>query len=119
MTTYSWTFSTLCAYVEKAGESDVVYRVDWVFSGVDEAGYSARAAGNSMCDYEAGDPFIPLSDLEQSDVQGWVTTSLGADEIAALTASIDTQIAVLANPTEKVVRVMPWSSDAAEGDIAL
>ena len=109
MTTYSWTFSTLCAYVDKAGESDVVYRVDWVYSGVDEAGYSARAAGTSACDYEAGDPFIPFSDLEQSDVQGWVTTSLGADEVAALTAKIDTQIAALVTPTELVVRVMPWS----------
>ena len=93
MTTYSWTFSTLCAYVEKAGESDVVYRVDWVYRGVDEA----------------GNPFISFSDLEQSDVQGWVTTSLGADEIAALTAKIDTQIAGLVTPTELVVRVMPWS----------
>ena len=109
MTTYSWTFSTLCAYVDKAGESDVVYRVDWVYSGVDDAGYSARIAGSSPVAYETGEPFIPLSDLEKSDVQGWVTTEVGADRIATLTARIDAEIAALVTPTELVVRVMPWS----------
>ena len=116
MTTYSWTFSALYCYVEEAGESDVVYRVDWVFVGEDDPAYSVNAAGTVQCDYEAGDPFISFSDLTQSDVQGWVTASLGADEIAALTASIDTQLAALVHPTELIVREMPWASDPAEVD---
>ena len=109
MTTYSWTFSTLYCNVEQADESDVVYRVDWIYSGVDGAGYAARARGTSPVAYEAGAPFIPLSDLEKSDVQGWVTTEVGADRIATLTAKIDTEIAALVTPTQLVVREMPWS----------
>jgi len=83
--------------------------VDWVYSGMDEAGYAARARGTSPVAYEAGEPFIPLSDLEESDVQGWVTTILGADEIAALTAKIDAEIAALVTPTQLVIRDMPWA----------
>ena len=108
MTTYSWTFSVLYCDTEKAGQEDVVYQVLYSYRGVESAGYTASVPGTARCDYESGDPFIPLADLQPSDVEGWVTTSLGPDGIEALAAEVDILIADQMAPKQIVVTEMPW-----------
>ena len=113
MITYNWMFFALYCDTEKSGQEDVVYEVGWIYEGVDADGYSAQVRGTVNCDYEAGDPFIAFADLQLSDVEGWVTTILGVDEIAALAADIDIQIANAIAPKQVVIYEMPWAEAAA------
>jgi hypothetical protein len=67
--------------------------------------YSSVATGE--CDYtQSGDTFIPYEDLTQDMVIGWVKESLGAENVAALEANLDAQIAA----KKAVIDGVPWNT---------
>jgi hypothetical protein len=43
--------------------------------------------------------FKAFGDLKASDVQGWVETAMGSDDVTTLKAGLDAQIALLITPT--------------------
>lgn len=108
--TYEWIFTALDCYVEAEGQANVVYQVRFALRG-DDGDHTGQVGGTVACTYTAGDPFIEFDDLQQSDVEGWATTNLGADEVAMLKSNIDAQIAEEVAPTRESHTTMPWADD--------
>ena len=87
-------------------ESDVIYNVHWRLNGSDDANNDAD--GNPQSGSVYGSIGLDVSDLSSftafasvslANVQAWVEAALGSDEVAALKASIDAQIAKKVTPT--------------------
>jgi len=94
--TYSWDCKTVDTYPTQDSFSDVVYNVHWRLTGTDESGeHSATVIGTQTISVETIDAetFVAFEDLTHDDIVGWVETEMGADRVAELQASLDSQIA--------------------------
>ena len=94
--TYKWLIPSMEAYVEKDGESNVIFRVNWVYIGEEDI-YSGMESGMEDYTYTAGDPFVPYADTEAFEdvVIGWLEGSL---DMPAMQADIDAKIELEKNP---------------------
>lgn len=94
--TYKWIIPSMEAYVEKEGESNVIFRVQWVYVGEEDI-YQAVETGMQDYTYTAGDPFVPYADTEAFEdvVIGWLEGSL---DMPAMQADIDAKIELEKNP---------------------
>ena len=103
---YTWDVSTFDTYPTKDSKSDVVYNVHWRLTATDDTNkdsdgnnWAATSYGSQGVDTSDLSSFTAFADLKASDVQGWVEAALGADEVTAMKASLDSQIAELITPT--------------------
>ena len=103
---YTWDVSTVDTYPTKDSKSDVVYNVHWRLTATDDTNkdsdgnnWTATSYGSQGVDTSDLSSFIAFADLKASDVQGWVEAALGADEVTALKAGLDAQIAEKITPT--------------------
>lgn len=108
---YTWDVSNVDTYPSHTDsssntESDVIYNVHWRLKGSDDA--NKDADGNPQTGEVYGSQSLDVSDLSSftafasvklSNVQGWVEAALGSDEVKALKAGIDAQIAEKVKPT--------------------
>jgi len=90
----------------------VVHNVHWRLTGSDSSNkdsdgnpQTATVYGSQGVSTDDLSSFINWSDLKASDVQGWVEAGLGADEVKALKANVDAQIAEKVSPSS-VVKVL-------------
>ncbi len=96
---YTWNVSTVDVK-EIDGNADTVFNVHWKLTGTDDANdESATVYGSIGLDTEDLSDFIPFADLTVSDVQGWVETAMGEEEVQAKKDGLDAQIAELVTPT--------------------
>ena len=103
---YTWDVSTCDTYPSKSGKSNVVHNVHWQLTGSDSSNkdsdgnpQTATVYGSQSVSTDDLSSFINWSDLKASDVQGWVEAGLGSDEVTALKANVDAQIAEKVTPT--------------------
>jgi hypothetical protein len=103
MTTFNWSITSMPAYPQQAGESDVVFQVNWQCLAQDST-YQATSAGSMPVTYTSGSPFTPYPNLTEEQVWGWVNPSIDRPDIEAnLQALIDAQ----KNPIVKT-QPLPW-----------
>ena len=103
---YEWNVSTVDTYPTKDSKSDVVYNVHWRLTATDDANndadgnpQTASVYGSQAVDTSDLSSFTAFADLTASNVQGWVEAALGADEVTAMKASLDANIAAKITPT--------------------
>ena len=103
---YTWDVSTVDTYPTKDSKSDVVYNVHWRLTATDDTNkdsdgnnWTATTYGSQGVDTSDLSSFTAFADLKASDVQGWVEAALGADEVTAMKAALDAQIAESITPT--------------------
>jgi hypothetical protein len=103
---YTWNVSTVDTYPTLDGNADVVYNVHWRLNAEDDANqdadgnnWTATSYGTQSVDTSDLSSFTSFADLTSSDVQGWVETAMGEDEVQAKKDSIDAQIALIITPT--------------------
>ena len=112
--TYSWKIQSLIYDVgpDSEGHSDVVIQVESKLTASDGEDPPVEASSwvTTEVTWEEGNQWIPYGDLVESDVVGWVESSLG-DELASMKSKLDAQIEEEANPTEASTRDMPWDED--------
>ena len=103
---YTWDVSTCDTYPSKSGKSNVVHNVHWRLTAPDDTNndsdgnpQTATVYGSQSVSTDDLSSFINWSDLKASDVQGWVEAGLGSDEVTAMKASLDAQIAEKVTPT--------------------
>ena len=103
---YTWDVSTCDTYPTKDSKSDVVYNVHWRLTATDDTNkdsegnnWTATSYGSQGVDTSDLSSFTAFADLKASDVQGWVEAALGADEVTAMKAALDAQIAEKITPT--------------------
>jgi len=108
MITYTWQFPVLTAYPEVDGQANVVFIVHWRLRGSDETGHSAEAYGTTNCPLPlVHEPFTPFEELTSEQVQSWVESSMGSDQLSRFKASIESQIQEQIAPTQ-VNLTPPW-----------
>lgn len=106
MTTYTWVIQSMLAYPEEAGETDVVFQVNWQCN-ANDGGYQANSLGSVPVTYTAGSPFTPYADLTQNQVWGWINPSIDRPEIEA---NLQTMINDQKNPPV-VAPPLPWNTN--------
>lgn len=113
MTTYDWNCKTVDCYPEQNNEADVVYNVHWIVTGVsdvpmppnvpdepaDGTTYSATSIGTQTLDTSQITTFIPFEDLTNDEVVAWTKSAMGAEQVTAIEANIESQINSLITPT--------------------
>ena len=100
--TYSWDCKTVDTYPSQDALADVVYNVHWRLNGTDESGeHSATVIGTQTISVDALDTetFVAFEELTHEDVIGWVEAEMGAERVAELQASVDSQIADKITPS--------------------
>ncbi len=105
MTVYTWSIQSMPAYPQEAGQTDVVFQVNWQCNANDN-GYSANTFGSVSVTYTAGSPFTPYADITQEQAWSWVDPQINRPAIESnLQAMIDAQ----KTPTV-VTPPLPWSN---------
>ena len=105
-TTYTLTPTTLGNYPQAEGETDVVYRVVWNYSGVDGE-YLASFSGETDVTYTQGTPFTPYNELTQEQVADWVLDAWIPEQTTEYQVQLDQSINNQKNPTTQVLP-LPW-----------
>ena len=110
--TYSWDFTNLESKTSQDGLDDVVFKVAWVFSGIDSENdpdgnpYSGSFSDVTGVGSPDPDSFTAYADVTKSQCQAWVIAALAAEELPrseeTLQAKIDAQIERKKSPPEKV-----------------
>tara|TARA_R100000664_G_C2652412_1_gene72444 strand:+ start:215 stop:559 length:345 start_codon:yes stop_codon:yes gene_type:complete len=103
---YTWDVNTMDTYPSKSGKSNVVHNVHWRLKGTDDTNKDsegnaqvAEVYGSQALDTSDLSSFVNWSSLDAAKVQSWVEAAIGSDEITALKAAIDAQIAEKVTPT--------------------
>ena len=110
MIDYYWNCREVNAYVEQAGNADVVYNVHWAVGGSefvpDSEGndpptgktYSASSVGTQLLDTSDITDFIPWNEVTEADVEAWTKAAMGEEQVLSIEAGIANQIALLIEP---------------------
>ena len=109
--TFNWNCKTVDVYPVAEGNSNVVYNVHWVVTGVstqtDENGenYSARSIGTQVLSTENITEFTPLENLTNEQITGWVKDAMGAEQVAQIEENLNNQIADKITPKSVTVTI--------------
>ena len=96
--TYNWVIPQMKAYVEAEGEKNVIFSVNYIYTGSEQSGgivYTDNESGTQSYTYVAGDPFVPYENTEafEAVVIGWLEGSLDVPAMqASIAADIQSQI---------------------------
>ena len=94
---HTWTVSAMDYTVSQDGLSNVVNTVHWRCSKTD-GDHSGSSYGTVGLEAPSGS-FVEWADITEATAVGWAKAALGDDQVAAVEAAIDAQIAKLATPT--------------------
>ena len=103
--TYTWNVNTVDVYPSEGGESNVIYNVHWRLNAtdteVDAEGnpYVASVYGTQSLDTSDLSNFTNFESVTSSQVQGWVESAMGAEEVQSLKDGLDANIAGQITPT--------------------
>ena len=104
MITYEWNCKTVDCYVETEGESDVVYNVHWIVTGIsdelDPQGnpYSATSIGTQTLSIDDITDFIPFEDLTNEIAVEWTKATMGEEQVASIEENLENAINLEINP---------------------
>jgi hypothetical protein len=102
--TYDWNCKTVDVHPQEEGQTDVVYNVHWIVTGV-EGEYSVTNIGTQIVPLSEGSTFIPFEDLTNEIVVGWTKEAMGEETVASIETSIANQIQDLINPTSVTMTI--------------
>ena len=94
---FNWTVSAMDYTVSQDGHTNVVNTVHWRCSKTD-GDHSGSSYGTVGLEAPSG-TFVEWDDITEATAVGWAKAALGDDQVAAIEAAIDAQIAEQANPT--------------------
>lgn len=83
------------------GNEDTVFNVHWRLTGEDDANNSSVVYGTQILDTSDLSSFTAFEDLTASNVQGWVESAIGEDEVTELKNGLADSLAKLATPTQE------------------
>ena len=104
---YTWDVNTVDVYPTDGDYTDVIYNVHWRLNAVDTQvdaegnPYTASVYGTQVLDTSDLSDFTDFESVTSSQVQGWVESAMGAEEVQSLKDSLDANIAGQINPTSE------------------
>jgi hypothetical protein len=102
---YEWNVNTVDVYPTDEEQTNVIYNVHWRLNAtdtqVDAEGnpYTASVYGTQSLDTSDLSGFIDFDSVTATEVQGWVESAMGEEEVQSLKDSLDSKIAGEINPT--------------------
>ena len=102
---YQWNVNTVDVYPTDEEQTNVIYNVHWRLNAtdteVDPEGnpYTASVYGTQSLDTSDLSGFIDFDSVTAAEVQGWVESAMGEEEVQSLKDSLDSKIAGEINPT--------------------
>jgi len=111
MITYDWNCKTVDIHPQEEGETNVVYNVHWIVTGISDKldsdlnHYSATNIGTQLVPLDPETPFIPFDELTNEIVVGWTKDAMGEEQVQSIEDSIASQIAEKLNPTSVTVTI--------------
>jgi hypothetical protein len=104
MITYNWDCKTVDVHPQEEGQTDVVYNIHWIVTGVD-GDYSATNIGTQVVTLDPESTFIPFKDLTNEIVVGWTKEAMGEDQVDQIETSIAGQIEDQKNPVSVTMTI--------------
>ena len=104
MIAYDWNCKTVDVHPQEEGETDVVYNVHWIVTGVD-GDYSANCIGTQVVPLSEGGTFIPFEDLTNDVVVDWTKEAMGEEQVTQIEASVASEIEGKINPTSVTMTI--------------
>ena len=114
---YTWNVSTVDTKPSVTDdnaitETDVIYNVHWRLTGTDDTNtyedgegndvnYTADVYGTQSLDISDLGSFTAFDSVTTDDVEGWVTTAMGTDEVQSLKDAIAAKITEAITPTSE------------------
>ena len=94
---FNWTVSAMDYTVSQDGHTNVVNTVHWRCSKTDgdNSGTSYGTVGLEA----PGESFVEWDDITEETAVGWAKAALGDEQVTAIEAAIDAQIAEQVSPT--------------------
>ena len=111
-TTYDWNCRTVDCYPTDGEYTDVVYNVHWIVTGTSD---QKDSEGNFYTATNIGTETISTTDLTNADVVAWTKAAMGADQVTALEANIQSAIDSEITPTS-VTLTIEDPAPPAEGE---
>lgn len=107
-TNVTWQVVGLRCYPQQAGETDVVFQVEWLCTAeVSDGTKSSATQKNGVTDipHQADQSFTPFEDLTQDQVLAWVWEQVAKASVEQMTVG-----EALANLAPPVIQPpLPWS----------
>jgi len=94
---FNWTVSAMDYTVSQDGHTNVVNTVHWRCSKTD-GDHSGSSYGTAGLEAPSG-TFVEWDDITEATAIGWAKAALGDEQVTAIEAAIDAQIAEKATPT--------------------
>ena len=94
---FNWTVSAMDYTVSQDGHTNVVNTVHWRCSKTD-GDHSGSSYGTAGLEAPSG-TFVEWDDITEATAVGWAKAALGDEQVTAIEAAIDAQIAEKATPT--------------------
>ena len=110
-TVYSWNCKTVDVHPQEANETDVVYNVHWIITGISDEidpegnAYQATTIGTQAVPLDPESEFIPFEDLTNEIVVDWTKDAMGAERVTSIEASIQQAIDLEINPTSVTMTI--------------
>ena len=104
----NWLVEIMYCYPEVTGQTDVVFKVDYIVQGQDGE-YKAQIWRNIELTYVAGSSFTPYSELTNDLVISWIKTALGEEQVALYNDLVVKNVNAQ-KPTNVVTPALPWSN---------
>ena len=102
---YNWDVNTVDVYPTEEGQTDVIYNVHWKLNAtdtqVDAEGnpYTASVYGTQSLNTSDLSDFTDFDSVTSAEVQGWVESAMGEEEVQSLKDSLEANIAGQITPT--------------------
>ena len=110
-TTYDWNCATVDCYPTDGEYTDVVYNVHWIVTGTSDTldpegnAYTATSIGTQTISTSDLSGFTPFADLTNADAVAWTQSAMGAEQVTALEANLDSQIALEITPVSVTLTI--------------
>ena len=113
MINYIWDCKSVEAYIEQAGNADVVYKVHWKLTGIETiidaegnpATYESNCMGVQSLDTSEITNFIPWDEVTESEVEAWTKAAMGEKLVLQIELEIASAIALIITPVSIVLTV--------------
>jgi hypothetical protein len=102
----NWLIASMDYNVSQDGHTNVITVIHWTVSKT--SGEHTASSYGTVALEPPGETFVEWADITEETAVGWVQTALGAEQITAIEASIDAQIAEQATPTKG--SSVPWGA---------
>ena len=109
--TYEWNCKTVDVHPTEGSETDVVYNVHWVVTGVsdeldsDGNAYQSSSIGTQIVPLDPESEFIPFEDLTNEIVVEWTKDAMGEEQVEAIESGVKESIDQEINPTSVTMTI--------------